>query len=176
MHSLKLYIDQLGLDLNNLIVRDISTYDAVVAKTTPILQIKAPNMTAFKVITGLVWTYPFVFNIDSIKLHGDTEAQPLVDGVYQINYALSPHAQVNVTLNFFRVEHLRKLILEKAANYFYDDVEIDAFGTMKKQKAADIINTCYLGMRAIQMRTSIDAEMIEAYELYDRISKLIKTL
>lgn len=176
MHSLKLYVDQLVLDLNNLIIRDISIYNPQIAKTAPILQIKAPNMTEFKVITGLTWAYPFVFNIDSVKLFGNTTAQPLVDGIYQINYSLSPHATINTTLNFFRVESLRKLILEKAANYFYDDIEIDPFGNMKKDKAAEIINTCYLGMRAVQSKTSFDAEMIEAYELYDRIVKLIKTL
>lgn len=176
MHSLKLYVDQLALDLDNLIIRDISTYNPDIAKTAPILQIKAPMMTEFKVIAGLTWVYPFVFNIDSIKLFGDTTAQPLVDGIYQINYSLSPHAGVNTTLNFFRVEYLRKTILEKAAQYFYDDIEIDPFGNMKKQKAADIINTCYLGMRAVQNKVGFDAEMIEAYELYDRIAKLIKTL
>lgn len=176
MHSLQLYIDQLALNLNALIIRDISVYNPDIAKTAPLLQIKAPNMDNFKIIAGITWTYPFVLSIDSIKLHGDLVAAPLVDGIYQIDYSLSPHAAVNTRLNFFRVENLRQTILEKASQYFYDDVEIDPFGTMKKQKASDIINTCYLGMRAIQMKTSFDAEMIEAYELYDRISKLIKTV
>jgi hypothetical protein len=176
MHLLKLHIDQLHFNLQTLVIRDVSGYDSALPKSNPILQIKSPMMDSYRQVTGLVWTYPFVFSLDSIKLGISTAVEDLQDGIYQINYSLSPNAQVNTTLTFFRVEHLRKLILEKSSQFFYDDTEIDPFGTMKKDKAADIINTCYLGMRAVQMKTSCDAEMVEAYELYDRIVKLIKVL
>ena len=176
MHSLKLYINQYQNDLSVLPVTDISVYDAGLPKQQPILQIQAPNSDKFVTIAMGTWAYPFFAAITTIKLGISTTADDLPDGIYRINYSLSPHAITNTELVHYRIEKLRAAALKKAAGLYLRDTEIDPFGNMSKEKSKDILNTVFVGMRAVQQLCQIHGDYEEAGALYERIDKLLNTI
>lgn len=176
MHFLKLYINQYQNDLSVLPVTDISVYDANLPKQLPILQVQAPNSDHFKVIEGIAWTYPFFVAVTTVKLGISNTIDDLPDGLYRLNFAVSPHAVLGTELVHYRVEKLRALALKKASELYLNNTEIDPFGNMKSSKASDIINTVMIGIRAVQQLSEIHRDYVEAANLYDRMSKLLNAI
>jgi len=176
MHALKLYINQYQNDLSVIPLTDISVYDPEIPKQAPMLQVQTPNSDTFHGVPMIWTTFPFFKALNSVSLGLSTTIDELPDGIYRINFAMSPHAQINTDLVHYRVEKLRATALKKASELYLNGTEIDPFGNMKQGKASDILNTVMIGMRSVQQLCEIHGDYTEAANLYDRLNKLINTI
>lgn len=122
-HKLKLIPDALGLSDKELVIRDYSQYDSEIAIQNGYFQLVMPGIMEFIPISGFVARTGIVLNSEKLGITEVGEAHVAIpDGLYVMNYSVSPNAKVNTTIRYYRTMGLRL----KVMNAILETVKTDS--------------------------------------------------
>lgn len=163
-HKLRLLVSDKSDCDNLLIISDISTYDAHLWIKQPLLQVKTPKECEFIVLPFFEKQREQFYT--SIDLQINTCETTLPDGLYEINYSVSPHSSCNITERHFRICQLRNSIVAKMST---------SFGCDNDEPINKYLLQAYFIMLSIQSFANQDNSK-RAYEFYNKASSIIDRL
>lgn len=158
-------------------VEDMSVYEPLMPYTCPTLQVTVPGFTnciTFDSSTVPAVAKGFVFNLTACDLELQTtdcgtEYNTLPDGVYILNYSLSPNDRLYVEYNHLRMTALKKKLREEWCKLKLGACEPTAEIQAKFNELVKI--TGYLDAAKASAEFCLDIE--KAMDLYNYAKKLL---
>ena len=164
MHALQLHIEDTLSDGRTLLVRELSRWDPRLEVKGRLLQVLPPGGDAYVVVPLAA---EGVTALNSRLLCLSDSLQDLPDGLYRIHYSVSPHAQVFVAYNHYRVAELLSQVLSKMGSLDYgDQITLDARGMVNLTKLENALLHVWMQLQGAQALGRDALMQPRAEELY----------
>jgi hypothetical protein len=173
-HQLQLTVQDSALDNNYLLFTELSQWDPMLEVRDRLLQVLPPHGDHF---VQVPFARECTTSVSAVHLCLSQKLSPLPDGLYRVHYSVSPHAEVFVELNHFRVAELMQKVLNRMATIDYgDQVTLDKLGTVNLTKLENTLLHIWMQLTGAQaigrdllMQERAQELYRQAYAEYDRL-------